>query len=405
MHCCAVHHGLRNINVHDLFATVDACNALADPRSRCVVMEELVVSRWVPGAYRLLHWFAALFTALPTAKYGGSHYRHQIGNTIATGNSFRLLTKEGLEQRTRALARSSAATASNRRTSFSASDCRRFARSHLISKRWNLESTAPGAMQRPAGLRPRDFTFRCAQPGSGRTPRSMIAMELRRGRRCNGSICEMGPWSGRLHEYAAYLVGNCSKLHLLVDQLFSNLHYLRSIEGHCRVNHDKSGTASAANGCMVLVDLFLCNEFLWVIAFELHQISPGRLTLACLRGRVVHVAPNMQRRPSFGLVLWLLMAHRCIEIVELRDSGVQQNHFLIRDGSSLSRNQGNVKLCNYLLDDYPPRDLMDALRSTVATFDTLEIISVHFPSVGVPMQCKLLGWCEAVTACASTLHI
>lgn len=154
-------------------------------------------------------------------------------------------------------------------------------------------------MQRPARLRPRDFTFRCAQPGSGRTPRSMIPMELRRRRRrCNGSVCEMGPWSGRLLEYAAYLVGNCSKLCLSVDQLFSNLHYLRSIEGHCRVNHDKSGTDSAANGCMVLVDLFLCNEFLWVIAFELPEVSPGRLTLACLRGRVVHVAPNMQRRPS-----------------------------------------------------------------------------------------------------------
>lgn len=127
----------------------------------------------------------------------------------------------------------------------------------------------------------------------------------------------MGPWSGRLHENAAYLVGNCCNLRLLVNQLFSNLRYLRSIQGHCRANHDKSGTACAANSCFVLADHFLCNEFLWVIDFELHEVSPGRLTLACLRGRVVHVAPNVQCRPSFGLVYWLLMAHRCIEIVEL----------------------------------------------------------------------------------------
>lgn len=91
--------------------------------------------------------------------------------------------------------------------------------------------------------------------------------------------------------------------------------------------------------------------------------------------------------------------------MELRDSGVQQNLFLIRDGFWLSRNLGHVKLCNYLLNVYPPRDLMDALRSTVAALDTLEIVSVHFPSVGVPMQCKLLGWCEAATACVSTLRI
>lgn len=48
---------------------------------------------------------------------------------------------------------------------------------------------------------------------------------------------------------------------------------------------------------------------------------------------------------------------------ELRDSGVQQNHFLIRDGFWLSHNLGHVKLCNYMLDDYLPRELMDALRS------------------------------------------
>ncbi|XP_070394723.1 uncharacterized protein [Dermacentor albipictus] len=219
-----------------------------------------------------------------------------------------------------------------------------------------------------------------------------------RRQRSDESVCEMGPWSGRLREYAAYLVGSYPSLCPSVNQLFSNLRYLRSILSHRRVDHDKSCTASATEGCFLIAELSLWNEFLWVINFELREVSPGRLALACLRGRVVPVASNMQRRHSFVLVHWLLMEHRCIEFVELCESRISQNHFLFRDGLRLSRNLRHVKLCYYLLDDYPPRDLMDALRSTVATLDTLEIVSVRFSSVGVHMLCELIASCEALRA-------
>lgn len=219
-------------------------------------------------------------------------------------------------------------------------------------------------------------------------------MDLRR--RSNESVSEMGPWSGRLREYAAYLVGSCPSLCSSVNQLFSNLRYLRSTLSHRRVDHDKSCTASAPEGCFLIAELTLWNEFLWAINFELREISPGRLALACLRGRVVPVASNMQRRHSFVLVHWLLMEHRCIEFVELCESRISHNHFLFRDGLRLSRNLRHVKLCYYLLDDYPPRDLMDALRSSVATLDTLEIVSVRLSGVGVHMLCELLASCEAL---------
>ncbi|KAH7979475.1 hypothetical protein HPB49_009535 [Dermacentor silvarum] len=41
---------------------------------------------------------------------------------------------------------------------------------------------------------------------------------------------------------------------------------------------------------------------------------------------------------------------------------------------------------------------MDALRSTVTTLDTLEIVSVPFSSVGVSMLCELLHRCDAMRA-------
>ncbi|KAH7948494.1 hypothetical protein HPB52_023315 [Rhipicephalus sanguineus] len=206
----------------------------------------------------------------------------------------------------------------------------------------------------------------------------------------------MGPWSGRLRDYAAYLVTSCPDLCPSVNQLLSNLRYLRSILSHRRVDHDRSCTAGAPDGCFLLAELSLWNEFLWVANFELRENGPGRLALVCMRGRVVPIASNMQRRHSFVLVHWLLMEHRCIESIELCESRIAQNHFFVRDGLRLSRNLRHVKLCYYLLNDYPPRDLIDALHSTFATLDTLEIVSVRFSGLGIHMLCELLVSCQAL---------
>lgn len=215
--------------------------------------------------------------------------------------------------------------------------------------------------------------------------------------RCSSnSVYTMGPWSGRLRDYAAYLVTNHPNLCPSINQLFSNLLYLRSILSQRQVDHDRSCTAGAPDGCFLLAELSLWNEFLWVANFELREVRPGRLALTCLRGRVVPITSDMQRRHSFVLIHWLLMEHRCIESVELCESRITRNRFLFRDGLRLSHNLRHVKLCYYLLDDYPLRDLISVLHSNVSTLDTLEVVSVCFSDIGVRMLRELLVKCQAL---------
>ncbi|KAH7980658.1 hypothetical protein HPB49_018020 [Dermacentor silvarum] len=202
--------------------------------------------------------------------------------------------------------------------------------------------------------------------------------------------------SDRLHEYAAYLVGSCPSLCLSVNQLFSNLRYLRSIPSHRRVNHNWR-TYSEANTCFLLAELSLWNEFLWV-NFEINTVSAGQLALACLHGCVVPVLSNMQRRHSFMRVHRVVQELRSIKSLELCEPHISQNHFLYWDGLRLSRNMCYVKPCRYLLEDYSPRCLIEALHSPVTTVDTLEGVSVRFSSVGVQMLCELLGNCRVLCA-------
>ncbi|KAH7979321.1 hypothetical protein HPB49_009043 [Dermacentor silvarum] len=209
-------------------------------------------------------------------------------------------------------------------------------------------------MQRAARLRYRDFVFYSVQPGSARAPRSTMLMDPRRQRRSNGSFCDVVPWSGHLRKYAAYLVGNWPSLCLPVKQLISDLRYHRSILSHRWVNHDMSYLASMANGYFLLAELSIWNEFLSVINFKLRDVTPGQVALVCLRGRLVSVVSNVQRRHSFGLVHWLLMEYCCIKFVELCESNTFRNNFLFLDGFWLGCNLGHVKLCGYLLDDYLP---------------------------------------------------
>ncbi|KAH7977695.1 hypothetical protein HPB49_003190 [Dermacentor silvarum] len=193
-------------------------------------------------------------------------------------------------------------------------------------------------------------------------------------------VSKMEPQSGRLRESAAYMVGSYPSECLAVHQLYSNLRCLRRIMGHRRLDLYKSCTASAADGCFHLAQLSLWNNFLWVINIELRQ---GRLALACLRGRGV----------TYSFLQ--LMGCCCIECVELCKSRSSQEEFLLRDVLSVYRNLRHARLCYQLLD-YPTRDLMDALRSTVTTLDTLEIVSVRFSSVGVSMLSELLDRFDAM---------
>ncbi|KAH7977712.1 hypothetical protein HPB49_003207 [Dermacentor silvarum] len=201
----------------------------------------------------------------------------------------------------------------------------------------------------------------------------------------------MGPRSGPLPEPGPYMIGSYPRVYPSVNELFSNLRSMRSIQGHRQVDLDKASTATAVVGCFHLAELTLWNNFLWVINVELRQV---RLALACMCGRVVLFASNLQRRRSFILVHWPEMQHRSTKFVELRESRRRPKQFW--EGLSVSRNLRHARLCNHLLD-YTPRDLMDAHSSTVTTLDTLEIVSVRFSSVGVRLLCELRDRCEAMS--------
>ncbi|XP_054919875.1 uncharacterized protein [Dermacentor andersoni] len=227
--------------------------------------------------------------------------------------------------------------------------------------------------------------------GSPATP-WMTPKNLTRSRGSNESISKMGPRSGRLRESAACLVGSCLSVCLSVNQPFSSVRCVRSILGHHPVDLDKSCTASAAGECCQLAELSVCNNFLWVIIIKLRE---ERLGVAYLRERVVPLAFNMRRRHAFLLVRWPLKEHRSIEFLELLESRMSPKQFQLLDGAELSEHLRHARLCYHLLG-YPTRDLMDSLRSTVTTLDTLEIVSVGFSSVGVSKLYELLDTCDAM---------
>ncbi|XP_065292895.1 uncharacterized protein [Dermacentor albipictus] len=217
----------------------------------------------------------------------------------------------------------------------------------------------------------------------------MMLMNLRRQRRSKESVCDVGPWNSRKRKYAACFVGSCPSQCLSVNQLSSNLRYHWSILSHRRVNHDMSCMTSTANGYFLLAERPIWNEFPSFINFELREVRPRELALACLRSRLVSDAFNMQRWYSIWVAHWLFLKHSCIKFVEPSESHVTHNHFLLLRDFWLSRNLGNVKLGSYRSDDYLPRGLVDTLRSVVTTLDTLELMSLRF--FGLEMLCEMLG--------------
>lgn len=207
-----------------------------------------------------------------------------------------------------------------------------------------------------------------------------MPMNLKRRRCCNESVDEMEPQNGRFNDGAPYLVGNCLSLCLSV-----NLSYHHGILSHFRVDHDKSCWCRTANGCFLHAELSRWNEFLWAINFELREASPCRRALVGFRGGTIPVVSKLQRRHSFALVHWLPMKYRSMVFVELCELGIEQDRFLIRECLRLSRDTVHGKQCNSLLYDCLTRDLNDALRSTATAVDMLQIMSMRFSSVRVPM--------------------
>ncbi|XP_075560089.1 uncharacterized protein LOC142592029 isoform X2 [Dermacentor variabilis] len=191
--------------------------------------------------------------------------------------------------------------------------------------------------------------------------------------------------SDRLREYMAYLVGSCLTLRLPVNQLFSNMRYLRSILTHRQVNHDNWRTASDANIGFLLAELSLWNEFL-LLNFDLRAVSAGRLFLTCSHRRVVPVSSNIQRRYSFVRVQRVPMKLRLIKFLELCEPRISQNHFMIRDGLRLWPYTSYVKVIHYQLEYYSPRYLTETLHSPLTTLDTMVGVCVGFSNFGVQLH-------------------
>ncbi|XP_075534555.1 uncharacterized protein LOC142568531 [Dermacentor variabilis] len=155
----------------------------------------------------------------------------------------------------------------------------------------------------------------------------MKPKDLTRRQRSNDSVCMKGPRSGRLRETAACLVSSCPSVRRSVKQLFSNLRCVWSILSHHQEDFDKSCTASGTDGCFNLAELSPWNNFLWLII----ELRETRLALASLRGRMVALASNKQRRCPFILVHCPLMEHRSIEFLELRESRMPPKQFQFAD--------------------------------------------------------------------------
>ncbi|XP_065296285.1 uncharacterized protein [Dermacentor albipictus] len=182
----------------------------------------------------------------------------------------------------------------------------------------------------------------------------------------------------------------------MFNQVFTNLRHLVNILSHCRLDNDKSGAASMADGCILLDELSVWNGFRSIVNIELRELRPSRPSLVSLCGRVLGVSSNVRRRCSLVLVYWLPMEHPSTDLFELCASGILPNQLSMRDGVELSGNlrHDQISYCQWV--DYPPRELIDALRSTVTPLYMLEILSVYFSSVGVHMLCELFVTCEAL---------
>ncbi|XP_075534554.1 uncharacterized protein LOC142568530 [Dermacentor variabilis] len=252
------------------------------------------------------------------------------------------------------------------------------------SRRFSCEPRDPKSSSAPGILSSTAST----PSGSPATP-WMTPKDLTRSRSSNERVCKMVSRRGRLRESAAYLVGSCSVVCLSVNQLSSNVRCVRSISGHHQEDLDKSCTASAADRCLHFAELSLWNNFLWVIIIKLRE---GRLGLACLRGRVVPLT-FMRRRRSFILVHCPLMQHRSTVFLQLLESRMSPKQFQLRDGVELSKHLRYARPCCRMLD-YPTRDPMDALPSTLTSLDPLENLSVRFSSVGVSKPCEVVDSCD-----------
>lgn len=200
-----------------------------------------------------------------------------------------------------------------------------------------------------------------------------------------------------LREYVDGLVTRCPDLGPIADQLYVDMLRTRSGISQRKMLYTLHCGADEPEGCCLRAQLTVWNEFLWSIGMEIRETRPGRFALGRLSSRYVPMSTRTWRRHVGVLVHWLLTRHRCVESMELCQSRIRRKHFLFSDGLRLSRGLRRVKLCDYSVEDRWPRHLIAALTSTIATLDTLEIVSVRFSTASVSILCDFLVRSEVLS--------
>ncbi|XP_077536815.1 uncharacterized protein LOC144149153 [Haemaphysalis longicornis] len=200
-----------------------------------------------------------------------------------------------------------------------------------------------------------------------------------------------------LREYAAYLWTRCPQLCPTVQQLHTNIVYLRGLTCHQKMDFTLPCGADEPGGCRLAAKLAAWNDFLWPLDAELRETRPGRFAMVGLPSPMLPTAFSTQRRHAGVLAHWFLTKHRCFESVEICQSRMPQKHSLLCDGLRLSHGLRHGKFGYYGLDDTSPKDILAAFTSTLTTLDTLEIVSVRFSDVSMGMLCDFLGACQVLS--------
>ncbi|KAL3230390.1 hypothetical protein MRX96_023440 [Rhipicephalus microplus] len=208
-------------------------------------------------------------------------------------------------------------------------------------------------MQRPTRAHSADLALHFGHHGSGRARHSVMLIASSCKKRRSNNVSDVRPSSCCLRENTAYRVTSRFSLCLLVYYLFQNLQHYLSILGDGQEHHDTSSRSRAFKGFFVL------EEF------------------------------GMSSGTSFFILELQL-------ILEESESLIAGKHLSLWAGFQLGLEPGARPGAHL------PRDLIDVLRSTLATLNTLHIVSVcSITSASVGVFLKLQCVCKPAAACTS----
>lgn len=174
-----------------------------------------------------------------------------------------------------------------------------------------------------------------------------------------------------LEEYAAQVNQLCPGMSTAKAILWS-LNNTRSVLTSRTIDHSIGCTHSDTQACHILGDLKLWNEFLWIVHLELKEVVPGKLGIVHQLGCNWKMVPDTQRSHAFILLHWLLKNHRCIEVLELKETPFDTDLHLIGDAL---RHHIGIKKLKVSHFDWVPKAFVASL-STLPRLEKLKLCDV-----------------------------